>query len=858
MRRRLMPYVSALLFLAALWLLRRELSSFHYREVVAFLAALPLHRLLLAIALTVAGYLALTGYDLLAGLYTGRMLPYGKTALASFVGYAFSNALGHPLLTGTPLKARMYNHWGIAALDVTRLVLFSLATFWLGFSTLAGLAFTIEPLPLPRSMLRFGLSSVRPIGALFLAIVAAYLAASWLARSRRSGPIVVRGFELAIPRPALALGQVAVSSLDWALAGAVLYALLPDSWRLSFPAFLGIYLLAQIGGLASQVPGGLGVFEGILVALLPPEIPRSEALGALVAYRGVYYFLPLLCAALLLGAHEVSERREQVGRLARRVGRIGRLGRMAPELVPPVLALLTFAGGIVLLASGATPAVPERLVWLDRFLPLPLLEISHFVGSLVGVALLFLAQGLRRRVDAAYPLTVALLGAGIVASLAKGLDWEEALVLAAMLAALLPCRRFFSRRAALFGAPFTAGWLVAIATVLAGSIWLGLFAFSHVDYSHELWWRFALDANAPRFLRASVGGFALAVAISLARLLRPAPPRPTLPSPEDLERAASVVSASPRSSAHLALLGDKELLWSEDRSTFLMYAVEHRSWVAMGDPVGPGAAHAEVAWRFRELSSRFGGWPVFYQVSPESLPLYVDLGLSLIKLGEEARVPLATFDLEGRPRKKLRHAHRKGIEAGCSLEILPPGGGASDFDELEAISDDWLAHKRAREKGFSLGTFDRAYLARTPLARVSCGGRIVAFANLWPGAPGTEMSLDLMRYRRDAPAGVMDYLFLELLLWAKSAGYAWFNLGMAPLSGLPGRALAPLWSRLGSTVYRHGEAFYNFQGLRQYKEKFDPVWEPRYLAAPGGLALPRILGDLASLIGGGLRGALGR
>ena len=854
MRRRLTPFVSALLFLAALWLLRRELSSFHYREVAAFLAALPAGRLLLAVCLTAAGYLALTGYDLLAGRYTGRALPYGKTALASFVGYAVSNALGHPLLTGTPLKARLYNRWGIAPLDVTRLVLFSLATFWLGFATLAGLAFSIEPPPLRPALAMPGLASLRPLGALLLGLVAAYLGASALAAIKKSRPLSVRGFELAIPRPPLALGQIAVSSLDWALAGAVLYALLPDSWRLSFPAFLGLYLLAQIGGLASQVPGGLGVFEGLLVAMLPREIPRSEALGALVAYRGIYYFLPLLLAALLLGVDELRFRREQVGRIARGMRRIGRFG---PELVPPALALLTFAGGIVLLASGATPAVPERLAWLDRFLPLPLLEVSHFVGSLAGVALLFLANGLRRRLDAAYPLTVVLLAAGIVASLAKGLDWEEATVLAAMLAALLPARRYFSRRAALVGAAFTPGWLVAVATVLAGSVALGLFAYSHVEYSRELWWRFALDANAPRFLRASVGGLALVVAFSLARLLRPAPPRPVLPTPEELLRAGEIAAASPRSGAHLALLGDKELLWNDDRSAFLMYAVERRSWIAMGDPVGPEAAHAELVWRFRELSSRFGGWPVFYQVTPAGLPIYVDLGLALLKLGEEARVPVSEFDLEGRPRKKLRHAHKKGVEAGCTFEVHPPGTGPSTA-ELAAISDDWLEHKGAREKGFSLGWMDEGYLSRTPVATVLHGGRVVAFANLWRGAPGTEMSLDLMRYRRDAPPGTMDFLFLELLLFARREGYRWFNLGMAPLSGLAGRALAPLWSRLGASLYRHGEAFYNFQGLRQYKEKFDPVWEPRYLAAPGGLALPRVLTDVTTLIGGGFRGALGR
>jgi phosphatidylglycerol lysyltransferase len=104
----------------------------------------------------------------------------------------------------------------------------------------------------------------------------------------------------------------------------------------------------------------------------------------------------------------------------------------------------------------------------------------------------------------------------------------------------------------------------------------------------------------------------------------------------------------------------------------------------------------------------------------------------------------------------------------------------------------------------------------------------------------------------------MDALFLELMLWGREQGYRWFNLGMAPLSGLEERTLAPPWNRAGAWIFRHGEHFYNFQGLRRYKEKFDPVWEPRYLACPGGLALPRVLADIAALIAGGLRGVVGR
>jgi phosphatidylglycerol lysyltransferase len=115
-----------------------------------------------------------------------------------------------------------------------------------------------------------------------------------------------------------------------------------------------------------------------------------------------------------------------------------------------------------------------------------------------------------------------------------------------------------------------------------------------------------------------------------------------------------------------------------------------------------------------------------------------------------------------------------------------------------------------------------------------------------------------MRYLPEAPRGVMDYLFVELMLWGMKEKYRWFNLGMAPLSGIQDHALAPLWNRLGAFVFRHGEHFYNLQGLRRYKEKFDPEWEPRYLASPGGLALPRILTNIASLISGGVKGVIGK
>jgi phosphatidylglycerol lysyltransferase len=849
---RLLPFGSVLFFAGALFLLHRELKGFRYRDVFQFLQTLPSERIVQALCLTAFGYLTLTGYDVLAFRYIGKPISYWKIALASFIGYAFSNALGLPLLTGTPVRLRFYTGWGLSALEVARVLLFGILTFWLGFLALSGVTFLFAPVPVPPS-LHLGVITAQPLGAIFLVIVVSYLAATFLWKK----PVVWRGVEVTLPKPRLALLQVADAMLDWAFAAAVLYSLLPESWKITFPQLLGAFLFAQVAGLISQVPAGLGVFETMIMLLLPSELPRGQVLAMLVAFRAVYYFLPLLVAAVLLGSHEVIKRKAGLGKIARV------FGERAPDVVPQVLALTTFVGGAILLASGATPAVHTRLSWLAGLIPLQLIEISHFLGSLVGVGLLFLAIGLQRRLDAAYQLTLLLLGSGVVFSLLKGLDWEEALTLTLMFAALAPCHAHFYRKATLTSESFTPGWIAAIAIVLGGCFWLGVFAYKYVDYSRDLWWHFALfgSGNATRFLRASVGVVAVALGIALSRLLRPAPADPSWPTPEEVDKGAEIAAAFPRTYAYLALLGDKELLFNEERTAYLMFGVEKRSWVGMGDPVGPEEEQPDLVWRFREMCDRHGGWTVFYQVSGKSLHLYVDLGLSLIKLGEEARVPLSRFSLEGSRRKKLRHAHRRAVEEGARFEIVPADAVPALLPELEEVSDEWLRAKSTREKGFSLGRFDPDYLKRLPMALVRQGDRITAFANLWPGGGKEELSIDLMRHRETAPFGIMDYLFLELMLWGTAEGYQWFNLGMAPLAGLEARALAPLWSRLGALVFRHGEHFYNFQGLRHYKDKFDPVWEPRYLACPGGLGglvLPRVLADVAALVSGGFRGMVSK
>lgn len=837
-----MPLIGAALFIASILVLHGELQAVRYRQVSAAFRSLPRGRVLLAFLLTVLNYLVLTGYDQLAFRYIGRTISRWRVALASFVGYAISNNVGWSILSGTSVRYRFYSRWGLTAGELSRIVVFYSSTFWLGLLALGGWSLAVVPHP---GLLRLpGNEGARALGAAAFVVSVLYLGAAAWGRPLRAGRAEIR-----FPPLRLALAQFALSSLDWALAAGVLYALLPPELGLTFGEFLGAFLGAQILGLISHVPGGLGVFEGTMIVLLRPYLSAQELLSSLVLYRIVYYLFPLAVALGVLVGDEVKLRRHHLARWG------GMFGAMTVTIAPKLLAVFTFLAGALLLFSGATPSSMGRLRELSSIFPLAVFEASHFLASVAGVGLLVISTGVARRLDAAYFAALAGLAVGIVTSLLKGGDYEEAMVLAAILLAFLPARREFDRRAAFFEAPFSATWTLATLAVLGASIWLGFFAYRHVEYSGELWWRFALQADAPRFLRASVGATLAILVFGIVRLLRPAPPEIHLPTDREMADAERVVEAQVGTTPFLVYLRDKTLLFDEERAGFIMYGVQGKSWVAMGGPIGEPSSRLDLIRAFLERVDDYGGWPVFYQLPPEQLHLLADFGLTFAKLGEEAHVELEGFSLEGAERKPLRLAVNRFERAGGTFRIVPPEEVPPLLPRLREISDRWLEQKRAGEKGFSLGFFDPDYLARFPLAVLQMGGEVVAFANLWPGAGREQLSVDLMRF---VPAGpkninVMDVLFTELMLWGKAEGYRWFNLGMAPLSGLEATAISPLWTKLGSFLFRHGGAFYNFEGLRQYKGKFDPVWQPRYLAYPGGLSLPRILADVTALVAGGYR-----
>jgi phosphatidylglycerol lysyltransferase len=829
----------ALFGLAVFWL-HHLLGQYRWRDILGHVHAIPSAKLLRAGLLTFAGYACLTLYDALAVRFAGARVPYPRVALISFMGYAIGHNVGLNTLSGGAVRYRAYSALGLGAKQIATIIAFGTVTFLLGAGFLLGLSLLTQA-GMSGSVLHVHASLAMLAGGLLLAAVMAYL---WLVCTRHEEPLQLGRLMIPVPKPRVAFAQVAVACADLLCAAGVLYVLLPQQAAISFGAFAGIYLIAIAAGVISNVPGGIGVFETVLLLLLR-SVPQDRLLGALVAYRAIYYFAPFAVALALLGAHELWVHRGPAVRLMR----LGRSFLIA--VTPQAIAIAVFLAGAVLLFSGATPGLGNRLDLLRNFVPLPILELSHLLGSAVGVGLLVIAHGLYRRLDAAWWLTVWLLCAGILLSLLKGFDYEEATILAVVVIVLFSARSRFRRRASLIEQHYSGAWIIALCLVLVTVAWLVIFANRHVPYDNQLWWEFAFHKSAPRSLRASLLAAVIAATYGLWRLLRPATPARLPPSEADLERVAALIADVDDTTANLALLGDKNLLFNPERTAFIMYQASGHSWVAMGDPVGPPEACEALAWQFLENCDVMAVSPVFYQVKPQNLPLYIDLGLNLGKLGEEARVPLDAFSLDGAARADLRQAHRRAIRDGAEFEVIPRAAVAAVLDELRAVSDAWLAEKNTAEKRFSLGFFADRYLMRFDCAVVRRGGAVVAFANLWRGS-SNELSVDLMRYGGDAPKGVIDYLLIECMLWGKTQGFHWFNLGMAPLAGLEEHALAPTWHKLGRMVQRYGEMFYPFEGLRKYKEKFLPEWRPRYFAAPDGLAIAGALLDVTALISGGV------
>jgi phosphatidylglycerol lysyltransferase len=404
-RRNAMVALGAVFFVVAVWIIERVLGEYAWNDVLTSMASIAPAKILAAVVLTAASYFLLIFYDVLALRYVGAKVPLTVTAATSFAANAVGHSVGLTALSGGSIRFRMYSGAGLGAAQIAQIIGFCTLTFVLGTALLLGGSLLLEA-QRAAPILHLAPGIVSACGALLTFAVAGY----FVLNLARRAPLPVLRWQLRLPGPQLAFAQIAIAAIDLAVTAAVLYVLLPAGATDNFGVFLGLYLIALAAGVVSNVPGGLGIFETVLLLMLP-AVPPHEALSALLAYRVIYYLLPFVAALLVVASREVWARRIDLA------GATAWLRAWLRAVTPQALAAGVFLCGLVLLFSGATPAADARLHVLRHIVPLSLLELSHLIGSAAGVALLLLARGLQRRMDAAWHVTVVLLVAGIIASL---------------------------------------------------------------------------------------------------------------------------------------------------------------------------------------------------------------------------------------------------------------------------------------------------------------------------------------------------------------------------------------------------------------------------------------------------------
>ncbi|MES2437646.1 MAG: bifunctional lysylphosphatidylglycerol flippase/synthetase MprF [Verrucomicrobiota bacterium] len=823
-----LPFAWLALLALAVWSLGKEWGGFHLDELDDALRRIGAWHVCIALLLTAASLLCNASLDLVALRWLKKDLPVGKVLGTALIAGCFSMNGGGTILGGGAIRMRFYGQFGLGGAEIAKITGFLMLAGWLGHALLAGVMMCWAPPELDWLPVAMG----RGIGMVLL--LSCGLVCVFSVFGFRGRPLAF------CPSWKVLLVATVVSSLDWLFAGLALRVFLPA--EIPTPAFLAATAVGQALGAASHVPGGVGVMELFITKFSAGMVSQPLIAGALLTYRLTYYLIPFVIAVAAVSAREIWARRHWAKMT------VDGTGKAWSAIAPRLAGMSALAGGFVLMLSATTPMEASRRILLERFVPLPFVEASHFLSSIAGTVMIIVASGLLRRVRAAWWFAVFMAGGGMVFSLLKGFDWEESFVLLVFLAALLPFKSRFHRHAGIWTRRFSLQWWGLIVSIVGLSIWFGFYTSRHVGYENQLWWRYSFEDDASRLLRGTAGSALILISVALIQYFRPSPPRAREPNP-GMDRVAEMVGKTARCSSALALVGDKEFLFNGDRSAFLMYGDQGRTRVAMADPVGDEEKFEGLYWRFMEQAQDEGMRTAFYQVGASMMPVCVEMGMRIYKLGEEAMVPLDTFDLGSSELKKFRKVMNRMERENWIFEIWQPAEVAGRIGELKAVSDAWMAHHGAREKGFSLGKFDETYLCRLPVAVMRVEGKVIAFGNIWPGNGRDELSTDLMRHVPDAPNGVMDCLFVSMMLWGKERGYRWFDLGMAPLSGLSDKQFAPLWNRIGGLIYDKGEAFYNFNGLRAWKSKFQPVWHPRYLAISKAWDLPAAILDITTLIG---------
>ncbi|QAY67677.1 bifunctional lysylphosphatidylglycerol flippase/synthetase MprF [Paenibacillus protaetiae] len=801
-------------------------------------------------------------------LYDGLLMKWNKAQIPalsvikiSWIANTFNNVMGFAGITGAGLRLTLYRKWGLQGPAWLRTLVYQSLSALTGLSILSLLllagAWRDDRLLRDHVWLLLAVIAVAAYAVLFALLGKLPRLGQWLGLSDAGG---------APASHTAPVYAIAASLAEW-FAAAVSFAFIVHLLHLpiGFRETMGIYTAAAVAGVASFVPSGLGSFDAVvLLAFHHQGLSSDQALAVLLLYRIFYCLLPW-SLGLAFASTEWMPNKEKWAQAQHQILKPAvkrwhsvwnwpSQSALLSDISAWALAALVFISGILLLTSSATPGSWHRMHLLEQYVTPFTMKGSHQLAVLFGLLMLMVSESLRFRVKRAYYAALFLLVGGTASLVLKGFEFEEAVFLLFVLLLLWLSKDRFNRKEAPFSLSRTFIWAAVSLIVIALYLSLGLSTNElppELSKFHAHWYaRYTLKDG--ELQREAV--VALAVTwglLSVRRLFLPSLPPAPLPDQRDMAKLEQLLTQyNGNFLTHLLFIGDKSFMWAPDGNAVLAYGRYRKTLVALGDPIGDPDSIRLLIREFRDYADRYAATAAFYQVRAEYLPLYHEFGYRFFKLGEEAVVPLARFHLTGRRKADLRAACNKFERNGYTFGMIRPPFAPVLLSELKDVSDEWLGGRK--EKGFTLGTFKESYLELAPIAVLRDNeGRVAAFASLMPVYDkGVSVQIDLMRHRKGLN-GVMDVLFVHLLEWAKAEGYETFNLGMAPLASVGESSYSYRGERLARWVFLKGNQFYGFQGIRRFKEKFDPEWEPRYLAFPQNSLFLKLIMQITRMISKG-------
>lgn len=809
--------IGLIIFIAALALLHNELKNLSYTDIINTLKAIPSKRVFAALCLALTYYLLLGGYDIVAFKYIQAKTPLKPKDIffTCFVSNVLGNNTGYSMLFGGSIRYRLYSFHNVSMVDVTKVLFFSSATIWLGLLAIGGIFFTFTPVSL-EGITRFNFST-RPIGIVFLAVLSAYVLFSVF----RSKPIKFFKWRISFPNIKIVMAQIILATGDWIVASLTLYMLMP-SGEIPYFILIKVFLVSQLLGIISQVPGGMGVFETAIVFLLPQAAENPAVMGGLLAYRAVFYFFPLAIALSMLAAFEIARMSKKIDEKARI------LGKSISSVIVQILAASTFFAGMIALFSTSTPYSTAKLYSLLNYIPMWLLDLSHFLLSTTATGLLFLSRGLQLRIKNSYIWACILMGLTIALLIMTAQPMVVLLGFSILFAALLFSKKYYYREVPLVDTAFSPWWFSAIGGVFVISVWIGffvnrqdIFSWIHLEIFFD---NMFSTTDAARFLRATFGVGAVLVVVSVEQFIRSFFRKPVAFDMRDIN---NIVNTSDYSYAFNALSGDKRFIVNKDKDAFVMYAPMRDSWIALGDPVGNFKSKSELLWKFKEIADKESIKPAFVGIDHKYVQIYDDIGLDVFNIGKEAKVALRTID---RNEDAVRYFNYivSDVEAeGFMYEVIPPEKFGKNKETYDAINKEWMKKSNYIQRNFIPGKYEESYMKEMNFGVVKKDGKVCAFSVIAASKSGYEASSGVVRHLGCGDK-VFEYMLFKNMLWAKENGYKWFDLGLTYIPNVDNDN--EIMKRFAK-MFMFAEHFdYDLTKLKDFKNKFCPIWHDKYIA----------------------------